>query len=540
MARFQETVDIQTQSVQSGAAGALLSLADRLESFKQQGFKAAGEQAVARGTATGQAVELQEEGGITQAPAFKEKKFIGSIEINAHNKALRSSYTASLGNDIREETARIKAENPDDVVAFNEAYKGFTKGVLNSVDPSVKNDVALFLDEKGTSARITVQAENVKKDNDIAFGILKESEENSLEASLMAARNGNIEESASELVDHFRIINEQVEAGFISEPEAREKMRDAELAATQESLIGSVRQLTEAGKFAEAFKAVEKMRAAPIKGMTVEETQDIITSITADITTSLNLRNKIEDSEAVAIDIEQKTTYNDSYIGILQGTTTSSDIIRGIRNGTLTESQGTKLINTLNTRGHGVNDWVLISDIETRIRNGEDADDIRNSIITNTGTRLTGAEGSELLSALNESLDAESILHTGTVTRARTFIKNSIRITGVFGSLDPAAEKKLALSTREFDTRVKAGEDPWEVADDLVGKTELNRLPQPMFGTKEDLDRSQELLDQSRLDGTVDADTYNYQTGLIKNIREMQDNIAEFDKNKKEALSGPK
>ncbi|MFQ6609433.1 MAG: hypothetical protein ACE5D7_01405, partial [Fidelibacterota bacterium] len=145
MARFEEVINIRPQTAETGAVSGLMSLSQKLEQFQNVQnqitsglLTAAGKQAEQRGVETGQKVILEKEKGITKAPKFKKKRFIGSIEINAHNKALRAAYLSSINNDIREGVAKIQTENPDNLINFNESVSSFAKGMINTVDPSVR------------------------------------------------------------------------------------------------------------------------------------------------------------------------------------------------------------------------------------------------------------------------------------------------------------------------------------------------------------------------------------------------------------------
>ncbi len=113
--RFKETVNINPVDTRTGAVQGLMSLADRLDNFKnlgsqiaQVGFQAREQKLTARGTATGGAVPLERNAeGITTQPELKEKTWFGDIESGAHNRALQSAYLGSLNNDIRTNVARM-------------------------------------------------------------------------------------------------------------------------------------------------------------------------------------------------------------------------------------------------------------------------------------------------------------------------------------------------------------------------------------------------------------------------------------------------
>lgn len=545
MARFEEVVNLQRQQLATGAGAGFETLSRKIEQFQNTqrqitsiATQSAGRAAVERGVESAKAVQLTEKEGVTQAPKFKEKRFIGGIEIESHNKALRAAYMASLQNDIREGLGKIHAENPDDIVSYNETVGSFAKGIIENVDPSVRDMVMADMDGRITSGRVSVQAANIKKDNDLAYKELELSAKKAVDAALLSARQGDVQTSANELLSYGAIVQSQVDAGFITQPEAKEKFREAELNVTQSRLIGSVRKLTDTGGFADALKIVEKTRTKTPKNMSLQEHSDLVDGMLADISEAIAIRNKIESLEVDTNKSQQNEKYNDLFIGIVDGTTTIDEITRQLRGRQITDTQASRLINTINNRGYGLDDWPLIRSIQESIDNADDPEDIRNTIIGNSGSRLTEKRAAELISSLNNSLDEESPLRNSRVQRARNFIIPSVRVTGPLGAVDTAAERRLALLLREFDERALAGEDPFEVADELVGKDKFERLSSPRFGSKENLEEAKRLLDEALKNETIDKVSYNYETDLIERIKQMKENIDAFEKAKKEMSNG--
>lgn len=542
-ARFQEKTQLQGVNTSTGAAQGLTSLADRLNQFKSIGSQALGaglkiraEEQTASGTATGSAIPIERVGGVTQKPKYKdEPTLFGVIEQKAHNIALRNSYKASIGNDIRTGIAELEANNKDDLIGFNEAINGFSKGMLQSVDPSVKDEVRMALDDRITTSRINVQNATIKKENDIAKATLDISSQNMLDEALRFSSNGDIRSAASGLIDYNKTIDSQVEAGFLSEGAAIEKKREAELRATHENLVGNIRRIANGGKTLDAVNIITEAQQKIPRGMSVEEHQELTSAMITELNEGINNKNRGELKASKISNEAQSTNYANLAIGVATGKADANMVIRNLKSGEITEPQFDKLLNTLNKRGQGVDSFQLINLIDTEIRQGGDLESTRNTIIANIGTNLTESTGQGLLDSLNEHQDKESILRTGNVTRARDFITPSIRVTGPLGALDQEAESRLAQSIRSFDTRVLEGEDPWSVADELVGKDKLERESNPMFGTKDNLDTSMEKLNTAFDTKQIDEATYNFEFEKIGRIKELKSNIDAFNISKKEA-----
>lgn len=540
--RFQRERGIRQVQVRTGTAGAVRSLADRLEAFKgigaaatQVGLAEHRRAAIKRGVETAAQVPIERKEGVTQVPEFKEETFFGGIEARAHNKALRAAYLASLDRDIRLNVGRIEAENKDNLQAFNDSIEGYSKGLLNNVDPASRGQIEQLLQDRVLPSQLTVQETDIKKQNKIAAEELQFSADSALDDAIRFANNGDIRSSADGLLSYSAVIDSQVEAGFITPVKAQELKREAELRATQANIVGTVRSLVTGGKTLEALTMLEKSRSKIPSGMSPEEHQDVVTAMKTEINNSINTRNRIEQEEADIVELAQKGRYANLAIGVATGRDDTNSAIQALRRNEITEQQFDKIINTLNKRGQGVDDFTLINQIEAEIQLGGSPEEIKDSIIKNTGTNLTEKTAGELLNKVDEYVQEESILKTSMVKRARNFIKPSISPQGPLGALDVEAEKRLARAIREFDTRVLEGEDPWRIADELVGKDLFEQAPNPMFGTKDDLKTALDLLDKSLIENQIDEETYKFEFNKIERLKELSENIKAFDKSRKEA-----
>lgn len=545
MGRFEETVNIQpvrAVTQQPGLASVSLSLADRLEGFKSMTLGIAEQRASKRGQETAAAVKLEKEQGVTKAPEFQEERFIGRIESIAHNKALRAGYIASLDSDIKTNIARIQNENPDDIIAFNESIEGFRKGVLQSADPTVRQSVGIAMDERISNSRLKVQDATIAKQREDAKQTLLINEKDIFDDAVLAARNGDLRQSALSLTDYFTNIDAQVEAGFITASAGEEKKRTVELESANQNLIGQIRTKTDQGDFQGVLKDLERLRSKVTAGRSVEEHENLLKGLTAEVTESLNIRNKIESLEDEEIKVEQINNFTTRFKGIVEpgsGLSTSvADITRDLANGNLTETQATQLTNTLNNRGQGVDNFSLINTINSLIRSNEDPDTIKNAIINNAGTQLTEKTALTLMSNVDEMVSGESVLFTNKAKRAKDFIRKKFGLTGPLAQLDFDKSKRLADAERRFDERVLDDEDPFTVADQLIGKEEFNIAPDPRFGTKDDLPAALDNLNQQFDAENIDDDTYNFEVEKINRLKELKENIKLFDQAKKEAENG--
>ena len=144
--------------------------------------------------------------------------------------------------------------------------------------------------------------------------------------------------------------------------------------------------------------------------------------------------------------------------------------------GNIDTAQGDKLLSRLGSQGAGIDSHPLINQIQQNIADGDSIDSVRLQIDNNAGTNLTFSMAGELHNMVNEYASSESVLNSNTSKRARSYMTESMKITGIMGNLTPEGAKKTAASVREFDTRVLAGEDPFAVADDLYDRDTLIKV----------------------------------------------------------------
>ena len=557
MARFTDVVPIQTQNLSTGAAQGILSLTQRLEGFKQSTEQLISAVETKRGKEEAALVPLEEttfkdgeeEFTVTAKPKKKEVGFFeavisGGAATKQFNKSLQTSYLASLVNDKREAMAAIEAENPDNIGAYNEKAQGFEavgpRAVAEiEVDPSARQQIAQFMDNQITDGRVRVQGAAIARQQEIANIENTKAIEGASDAAVRAAREGNQVAAGEALIETKAIMD-----SFVGQPGVDQAGVDFAFAQIQkkvatESIRTAVRvNASRSGGIQETAKLVREFREKPLQGFTVAEQETIYTTLVSDLNSVVALRNKEEDGDKTFVDNSQKEKSASLYLEILGGSGSAGDVTSALANKEINETQASKLINIVQTRGQGVDDWTLTNLIDEDIRSNKTLDEVTDTITANTGSRLTSATASSLLDKLNASRDEESPLKTNVARRAEDFITSSMRVTGPLGSLDSEAEKRLAAARRIFADRVLEGESTFVVADGLVDTDQLTRAPRPLFGSKDDLDQSLNMLDDAMKAGTIDDESYNREWNNIERLKQLKANIEAFNKAKKEHFSG--
>lgn len=536
--RFQEQVNLQPVDTSTGGAQAALSLADRLSDFKTMAMQEAGAQAVARGKASAAKTELVKEDGITQPPEKKSESFFGRIENITHNKALQGAYLASLSNDINDSVSAIETENSADLLKFNDSIAALSKGILSGVDPASRRKVSTFMDSKISAARGRVHKRNQAANKADATAMMQIAANSAADDSQALARAGDLVGSAEMLNEYFTINNAMVEAGLMEPVEAATKRREVEFNATRENLIGTVDRRMQAGDIQGAVDIIKDLRKKIPKGFTTDEHDDVVGGMISSVNESIALNNKIEDTTAETLKALQSTNYVDLFAGITNGTATVQDVLDAGKKQNISGEQTTKLVNVFNSRGRGATDWTLVLDLHEDIRRGVDVTD---TVIANAGTNLTETEALQVLDrqreAVKERTDSKHFTNDPNYKQAESFIRRKMRVTGPFGALDTEAESRLADAERELFDSVRAGENPWIIADSLIGLDDFNRAPNPKFGSKDDLTQSLELLNEAIDSRQIDDDTYNFEFRKIERLIELRDTLEAYAKERKAAFN---
>ena len=209
--RFEETVNIQQQNLNTGFEQQSNSLINRLESFKNKAVPVAQNIAAQQGQAEAQQTQLQKVDGVTQAPKKKEKGLVetfltGGVSTKAYNAAMQTSYLASLGRDATEEINKLEAENPDNIIEFNEKVAGYANGIVSGADPAVRNQVQEFVDGKITNSRNRVYSKTIAKNKAEAEAESFASIESFGNDAATLAREGNVVGAGESLMQaHFAV-----------------------------------------------------------------------------------------------------------------------------------------------------------------------------------------------------------------------------------------------------------------------------------------------------------------------------------------------
>ena len=281
--RFTDQVQIGQQNLSTGFVEGSNSLLNRLQQFKQSTERLVGTVEAKRG-------EEEAQQAISEGKPFKRKEtsiaesiLTGGVSTAAYNKSLETAYLAGLGNDSREALAGIESENPDNITQFNEKAQGYISGVLKTVDPSVQNQVAQFLDTQVTNSRIRVHRNTIKKNKADAVAESSEAVTSFGNEAASLAREGNSTGAAEAALQSFSIIDGLVESGDLATDKATNIKREINREMTEQVSRKKFDDILESKGTIEAEKELNKIRTKAPKGWTPDEWSTYVNSQQTDI-----------------------------------------------------------------------------------------------------------------------------------------------------------------------------------------------------------------------------------------------------------------
>lgn len=545
MARpFREDVNIQPQGISTGQPQALMSLSQKLDNFAAQRAQIAAQRTIADATVKGKAAAQDLEPG--QKPTFKEPSFIGGIAKQAYNSALRSSYVASVDRDLTMGLNALKVKHASDLTAFNEEAKPLIAGTIKGIDPASRELVMNTADNFMASAQLQVQKATIERQMDESDEALQLSGEYYGEQASVYAFSGDDLSSQEQLVKGFNATQARVDAGTIT---------PAQGAILNDKAIQSVKIATNRGEMSRALqlpegirvvaKSIQALKETPLKHMSPEQNDELVSVLTSDLNQFISLQNKQEQVDQATLSQRQNNNYSQLLVGITEGSVNQAMFNTAAKQGDISGTQYNTLSSKLSTQGFGATDLSLQLDIQQAIADGEDMTD---TIVNNMGSYLTQADGGNLLKLQAEYGDGDSILNTQRYKRAERFVTESIAISGLMGQLTDDSRRQTAIVVRQMYERVLAGEDSMAVADDLVDFSRLNKLKKSAGGRGYDVNNIDGAMKQLGID-TANAvknagndaqeienlkRRYNRDIDILSNIQRLQANQVAYEKALKE------
>lgn len=295
--RFTDVVNIQPQSLSTGFVEGSGSLVNRLRQFGKTTDALV--EAVETQRGQEEAQQAISEGQFESKEAGAVERFLtGGVATKQYNKAVQTAYLAGLSNDAREQISLIEAQNPDNIIQFNEKAGGYIKGVLDEVDPAVRDQVAQYLDTQLTNSRIRVHGNAIKRNKDAAFAESSAAIEGFSNEAYSLARQGDNIGAAEQMAQAFSTIDSLLESGDISKDKAVSLKRDIERESSEQVKRKEYDDIIESEGFSAAFEQLKKDSKKVPKGWTPDEWDSFTASAQSDIRQAAILEGQIQSEKS--------------------------------------------------------------------------------------------------------------------------------------------------------------------------------------------------------------------------------------------------
>lgn len=460
--------EFRPTGVDTSAARRFEALAGLANQANDIAFNIAAKKRAEQGEKAGMAagIKAAEDG----TPIEKEKGFLSSISIydQAKNKAVEASYVSSIATDARENIARLAEESNGDPEVFNTRSTEYLKGLRGGISEDFQDIVQLAIDPVVAAGRAQIQSEySARQDQEVNDALILEAQ-SALDFSIRQADLGDQESATGSLFLAHESIQARVASGDLTQAAADTLKTNATVAVESSMAMGALKNTYQERGGIAAVELIEKISDPNFvaKGFTVEQQGTLVDTMKQELNQRIQLDKIQESEEEESLKVRQESNATGLLLGLIGGEITSSQISVAAAQRNIDYDQLKTLTSIANTRGQGVDDYGIIREVQKLMVNDPAA--AQRLIELNVNKNITGSTGQQLLQSAIDAQSQESVLNTNKAKRARTYVQRSISTTGVFGSIDPENQFKLANLQLTLDQRILAGEDPLEVALEII------------------------------------------------------------------------
>lgn len=535
-------------SIDNSASNSLRALAGLSNQVGDLAFQVGAKKAQKRGELEGARAGI--DAAKSGAGINPDQGLLPSIFDESYNASMRASYVASIDNDNKEKFAEFASDHSTDLEGFKNKVAGYRKGVLENIDDETKLIIEQQMESDVSKISLRIreaekQANLTRADEIQQIGIT-----NNLDSSFNLAFDGDFEGANEKLQNALSLLSARLASGKISPTEHDTKRKSMINAVDIEANRHQFNKLLDTNNVSGVISFMQKVSDEKIKGKTPEQHRELLSILQSDSNNHFAL---IDKQEVIAkerrIETEKNNT-EDLFSDLINGQLSASKVSMMMQQGAISLEQSKMLIGKLNTQGTGVDDHGLIIDINELMR--KDPKKAKARIMENFGNNLTGDTSERLMNSANAILDdggkKDNVLNSNKAKRFRAFVKKFAFDPGIGGFGSVENNKKLAQLELVFDERVLDGEEPAEVASDLIDFDEFLNLPQPRFGNNSEPEEAKEKLielftaEQSKDAGerTLSNDDFNREMLDLERAIELKRTSEEFKRAFDEALDGAK
>tara|TARA_Y100000389_G_scaffold194285_1_gene224094 strand:+ start:1031 stop:2635 length:1605 start_codon:yes stop_codon:yes gene_type:complete len=439
---------------------------------------------------------------------------------STYNATLQKAYVDSKELDFAEQASRIATENPTDVIAFDRLIAEQAKVTLSNVQPEFEGHVKrrVELISANTSAKIYGQqvSRNIEEANQLSISNIEIAQSD----MLRAANSGLVDQSQEMYDDILLMLDARVIAGQELEGTVVTQKQELSSALQGEWARSILRKTYQDNGSIAASAWIQDIADNPAKDFTVAQQDSLISVLKSDLTQTLNL-SEIGQQQAVEnLKAKQKSNAIDLLEGILEGEVGLDRVIAEGKSTGIDFTDFMRLSEVLKTDGQGFDDFTIINNIQNLITTNPDEAERLTMMHINTG--IETATGKSLLAAIRDAKSGESRLQTNEAKRFRDFVYQQISVTGSQGSIISDKLAKRANLVLVYDDRVLNGEDPRDVAAELI------QARQDILRPPESFEEALKKLNAEAEETGMDSSIYNNRYDTIREESQGNDNYRQY------------
>ena len=497
---------------------------------------------LARG-ATNFARTLSEEKAARKAPeealedVKKAEETNGEIKLRSrfergsevYNTTLQQAYINSKEISFNEANSKLAAEFANDLSSYTNAINAHKEVVLSNLDDNFKNQIEQNINaiQSQTSSRIYANevTQNLKAADDLSkFNIDVYSDLATTQAS-----EGNYEDALKTQETINKIFDERVKNN--QETAASVQAKKNKLSADIDAQVIRFqvdKELKENGAIA-AVKFIQDIQNAKNTVFTVTEKDALLDTLKADVNQYISLQDTIDtEAEEVLKDQQDRNTM-DFLIQITENKAKLPEINNAAREGLIDETGYKSLLTILSTRGQGIDDYDVILSIQNDlINNPKQAE---QTFLNGYGKSFSDKTAQFLNKSIQDSLNKQSLLQTQEVKRFKQVLADQFITVGQYGAKIEEAQKAKSSMLFAFDERVLAGENPRDVARDLIQIREISKLAGLTFEESAEVEIEKYKADfkkKPRATRETQIDLYNKKIQAIKEKYLQMENFQKY------------
>lgn len=408
------------------------------------------------------------------APEQQDRAFSAiNVYDQTYNDTLKKAYLAGAETQVREKINALATSFPDNYKDFNTAVTGLRNGVLEGMPEEYRPAMQITMDSLIGSQRSRVLAAQKTRHLQEADEQLVLSSNDAVNNALSAIQDGQVLQAIQSIENANQIIDDRVAAKAITPAQGEQNKRENTFklrVGTARATLSNLLTSDDPNAFTQSIAYVGSLGTSPeFADLTPVERDALIQTARSDLGAALTNNNQMQAQLDYNRELVQEQTYGDLSAQIILGTADASTVLTSYQTRFISESQFDKLNNQLQRTGAGVDNWDTIFQIQSLM--ATDPYGAQQEIINNRRINLTDATALRLLSAVQNS----GPLSTEQSKSARKFLSQNMGQVNQFtGKFTGKGTKELASRAMlQFDSRVLAGEDPYEVATDLFDLSDI-------------------------------------------------------------------